>query len=293
MKACIECLPCLARNVIDLARRSAQGDPDLEQRIAAGGMRILADAAEAGYSLSPPCYARQLVDHALLLTDGAVPDPWAPEKKMSTELALKLMTKLDEIPGWNPDAFESRLRLSVAGNILDFAIYADLDMGDAIDAIREAFTTPLDAAAVVKLKEKMDEATSIFWIFDNCGEAVFDRLLIEPYREKATLAVRGKPVFNDITAAELDESGYGPGFARAVVSNDDGVAGVVPETCGPAFAEAFAASDLVVAKGQANFETLSDCTDHPIAFLFLAKCPVVTREVNGAPRSIQIFLKNF
>ena len=140
------------------------------------------------------------------------------------------MTKLDEIPGWDPDSFESRLRLSVAGNILDFAIYADLDMADAMETIREAFTKPLDTATVAKLKEKMDAAENIFWIFDNCGEAVFDRLLIEPYRKKMTLAVRGKPAFNDITAAELEESGYGPDFARAVVSNDDGVPGVVPKT---------------------------------------------------------------
>ena len=292
MRACIECLPCLARNAIDLARKSAQGDPDLEQRIAAGGMRILAEVAETGYPLPPPCYARKLIDHALLVSDGAVPDPWAPEKKISTELALKLMTKLDEIPGWAPDSFESRLRLSVAGNILDFAIYADLDMADAMETIREAFTKPLDTATVAKLKEKMDAAENIFWIFDNCGEAVFDRLLIEPYRKKMTLAVRGKPAFNDITAAELEESGYGPDFARAVVSNDDGVPGVVPKTCGQTFTEAFAASDLVIAKGQANFETLSDRKDHPIAFLFLAKCPVVVREVNATPRSIQVILRN-
>lgn len=292
MKACIECLPCLTRNVVNLARKSAQGDPDLEQRIAAGGMRILADAAEAGYPLFPSCYARQLIDNALLMSNGAVPDPWAPEKRMSTELALKLMTKLDEIPGWDPDSFESRLRLSVAGNILDFALYADLDMTDAMETIREAFIKPIDTAAVAKLKEKMDAATNIFWIFDNCGEAVFDRLLIEPYRKKTTLAVRGKPVFNDITAAELEESGYGPDFARAVVSNDDGVPGVVPETCGPAFAEAFAASDLVIAKGQANFETLNDRKDHPIALLLLAKCPVVIQELNTAPRSIQVILRN-
>ena len=316
MRACLDCLPCLARNAIDLARKSAQGDAALEARIAAEGMRILGRAAEEGYALPPPCYARQLIDNALAMCEGRVPDPWAPEKKTSTELALKLMEHLDEIPDWDPNSFESCLRLSVAGNILDFSVYADLDIAAAMETMSTAFTKPIFGAVVgsrvprdrghagrvplpgdelvAELKRRMDAAKSILWIFDNCGEAVFDRLLMEPYRDKITLAVRGKPAFNDIARAELAVSGYAEGFAASgVVSNDDGVPGVVDETCGAAFRAAFAAADLVVAKGQANFETMSERTDKPIAFLFLAKCPVVCREVGAQPQTIQVVLHNF
>ena len=294
MKACLDCLPCLARNATELARRSARGDAALEGRIVAEGMRILGRAAEEGYALPPPCYARQLIDNALAMSGGAVPDPWAEEKKTSTELALKLMDRLDEIPGWDPNSFESCLRLAIAGNILDFSIYADLDIAAAMETMATAFTKPVDTAAVAKLKRRMDAAKSILWIFDNCGEAVFDRLLMEPYRGKITLAVRGRPAFNDMTRAELAVSGYAEGFAAGgVVSNDDGVPGVVDETCGAAFRATFAAADLVVAKGQANFETMSERTDKPIAFLFLAKCPVVCREVGARPQTIQVVLHNF
>jgi len=294
LKACLDCLPCLARNATELARRSARGDAALEGRIAAEGMRILGAAAEAGYPLPPPCYARQLIDNALAMSSGVVPDPWAEEKRTSTEMALKLMARLDEIPGWDPNGFESCLRLAIAGNILDFSIYADLDIAAAMETMATAFSKSVDTAAVAELKRRMDEAKSILWIFDNCGEAVFDRLLMEPYREKITLAVRGKPAFNDLTRAELAESGYPEGYAAGgVVSNDDGVPGVVDETCGAAFRAAFAAADLVVAKGQANFETMSARTDKPIAFLFLAKCPVVCREVGAQPQTIQVVLHNF
>ena len=294
MKACLDCLPCLARNAIELARRSARGDAALEGRIAAEGMRILGAAAEAGYPLPPPCYARQLIDNVLAMSGGAVPDPWAEEKKTSTELAFKLMARLDEIPGWDPNRFESCLRLAIAGNILDFSIYADLDIAAAMETMATAFTKPVDTAAVAELKRRMDAAKSILWIFDNCGEAVFDRLLMEPYREKITLAVRGKPAFNDLTRAELAESGYPDGYAAGgVVSNDDGVPGVVDATCGTAFRAAFSRADLIIAKGQANFETMSARTDKPIAFLFLAKCPVVCREVGAQPQTIQVVLHNF
>ena len=305
-------MPCLARNATELARRSARGDAALEGRIAAEGMRILGRAAEEGYTLPPPCYARQLIDNALAMCGGAVPDPWAAEKKKSTELALKLMEAFSHkavlgVPQFTAaetDAmncvppglfdFEKRLRLAIAGNILDFSVYADLDIAAAMETMKEAFTKPVDAASVAELKRRMDAAKSILWIFDNCGEAVFDRLLIEPYREKITLAVRGKPAFNDLTRAELAESGYPEGFAAGgVVSNDDGVPGVVDATCGDAFRAAFSRADLIVAKGQANFETMSDRTDKPIAFLFLAKCPVVCREVGAQPQTIQVVLHNF
>ena len=291
MKACLDCLPCLARNAIDLARKSAQGDAALEAEIARSGLAILGNAAIDGYPLPPPCYARRLIDNALEKSGGKVPDPWGPEKRTSTELALKLMERLDDIPGWDPGSFESRLRLSVAGNILDFSIYSDLDIAAAMEQVSMAFTKPVDVAAVAEFKRRMDEAKSILWIFDNCGEAVFDRLLMEPYRAKLTLAVRGKPAFNDLTRAELRESGYEEGFAvGGVVSNDDGVPGVVDATCGAAFKAAFAAADLIVAKGQANFETMNERTDKPIVFLFLAKCPVVCRAVGAEPKTIQIRL---
>ena len=111
MKACLDCLPCLARNATELARRSARGDAALEGRIAAEGMRILGQAAADGYPLPPPCYARQLIDNALAMCGGAVPDPWAEEKRKSTELALKLVERLDEIPGWENTPEAARVPL--------------------------------------------------------------------------------------------------------------------------------------------------------------------------------------
>ena len=338
MRACKECIPCLGRNARELARRSARGDEALERRIADEGMRILADAEADGFTLPPPCYARCLIDNALSSCNGAVPDPWAKEKADSTELAKRLLAQLGFSTNANSNLcgsvalcennpanlvnlvekkdFEHRLRLAIAGNILDFSIYADLDISAAMEKMEEAFEKPIcgemishrDTEAqreslsananenpyVSALRERMDEARSILWIFDNCGEAVFDRLLLEPYRAKVTLAVRGRPAFNDMTRAELAASGYPDGWAGGgVVSNDDGIPGVVDATCGAEFRAAFAAADLVVAKGQANFETMNERTDKPIAFLFLAKCPVVCRTIGADPGTIQVRLHNF
>lgn len=288
MRACIDCLPCLARNAIDLARKTAV-DSVRQLDIAKSS---IVDLASSDMTLPPPCYARRMIDRTLAMSGGVTPDPYKPEKNKSTRLALDLLKRLDEIPGWDPDDFESRLRLAVSGNVLDFQIYADLKLEDALKVMEEAFLKPVDRAAVAELKRRMDAAKKILWVFDNCGEIVFDRLFLEPYREKVTLAVRGKPAFNDVTRAELAESGYCENFAGGgVVDNESGIPGVILSDAGKAMRKAFAESDLIICKGQGNFETLNDVEGYPLAFLFLAKCPVVIRTIGAEPRSIQVILK--
>lgn len=287
MKACIDCLPCLARNAIDLAKKTAV-DPAQQLEIAKAS---IAELVSSDLTLAPPCYARRMIDRTLAMSGGVTPDPYKPEKDKSTRLALDLLKRLDEIPGWNPADFESRLRLSVSGNVLDFQVYADLNLEDALQVMEEAFVKPVDRTAVAELKRRMDAAKKILWVFDNCGEVVFDRLFLEPYREKVTLAVRGRPAFNDITRAELAESGYGEDFAGGgIIDNESGIPGVLLPESGDAMRKAFAESDLIICKGQGNFETLNDVEGYPLVFLFLAKCPVVTRAIGAEPRSIQVRL---
>lgn len=288
MRACIDCLPCLARNAIDLAKKTVV-DPARQLEIAKAS---IAELVSSDLTLPPPCYARRMIDRTLEMSGGVTPDPYKLEKKKSTRLALDLLKRLEEIPGWDPDDFESRLRLAVSGNVLDFQIYADLKLEDALKVMEEAFVKPVDKAAVAKLKRRMDAAKKILWVFDNCGEIVFDRMFLEPYREKVTLAVRGKPAFNDVTRVELAESGYPEDFAGGgVIDNESGIPGVVLSEAGERMRKAFAESDLIICKGQGNFETLNDVEGHPIAFLFLAKCPVVIRTIGAEPRSIQVRLK--
>ena len=132
----------------------------------------------------------------------------------------------------------------------------------------------------------------ILYVLDNCGEAVFDRVFMEPYREKIVLGVRGCNVFNDVTREDLKDCGL-EGFTKGVVSNGpEGYPGVILQEASEDFLKEFNSADLVISKGQGNFETLSDSTA-PIAFLFLAKCPVVLREINAELHSIQVRTINF
>lgn len=283
MNTCLECLPCLGKNAVDAAKRSTS-DPDLQKKIMAESFRLL---AENDYTMPPPYTARRILDIALACTGKR--DLYESEKRKSNKLAKQLVAELANVSEYHADSFESRLRLAVAGNILDFGIFADLDIQSAMTAVKSAFTKPLDTGAVKDLQQRMDSARNILYILDNCGEAVFDRVFMEPYRDKITLGVRGRDVFNDVTADDLPDCGLA-GW-KYIGNGPVGIPGTILSECDDAFRKVFDRADLIIAKGQGNFETMNEY-GKPIAFLFLAKCPVVTRAIGVEINSIQVRLIN-
>ena len=112
---------------------------------------------------------------------------------------------------------------------------------------------------------------------DNAGEIVFDRLLIERLPPgKVTVAVRGFPVINDATLA--DAEGAGIHEVAEVIENGSDAPGTILDDCSESFRDRFDKADLVIAKGQGNYETLSE-VDKDIYFLLKAKCPVIARDI--------------
>ena len=287
MKTDLECLPCLARNAVITAQRSTD-DPAVRQQIVSESLHLLANADRR---LPPPFYARAIMDIALKHCSGRQADLYQQEKENSTTLAKRLLNELKTIPEYHPESFESRLRLAIAGNILDFGIFSDLNLQDAVQTVREAFTRPIDLTAMRKLQDKIASSEKILYILDNCGEAVFDRVFMEPFLYKITLAVRGRNSLNDVTRKELESSGFDPSAIR-IVDNGTGIPGVMEEFAGEEFRSALKNADLTIAKGQGNFETMNELKQ-PISFLFLAKCSVVIRELGAELKSIQIRNINF
>jgi uncharacterized protein with ATP-grasp and redox domains len=123
----------------------------------------------------------------------------------------------------------------------------------------------------------VNESESILYLADNAGEIVFDRLLIEQMpTEKVTVAVKGSPVINDATIEDAIHAGL-PQIVD-VIENGSDAPGTILENCSQAFRDHFAKADLVVAKGQGNYETLSDVNKN-IFFILKAKCPVISRNI--------------
>ena len=181
------------------------------------------------------------------------------------------------------------MRLAIGGNIIDYGVNPEFNLLEAEAGIREVFDLPFDREACADLKRRMDQAKSIFYMLDNCGEAVVDRLLMEPYADKLTIGVRGLPVLNDVTRREAKLSGID--FAP-IIDTGDCAPGVSLRHSSPEILDALSRADLVISKGQGNFESLDEEFTCPVYFLLRVKCKVVAERLNRPLGSIQIIGRN-
>ena len=128
-----------------------------------------------------------------------------------------------------------------------------------------------------RLRRRVQETKSILYLADNAGEIVFDRLLIEQLpRDRVTVAVKGGPVINDATREDAEAAGLID--LVEVIDNGSDAPGTILEQCSPSFQRRFAEADLVIAKGQGNYETLND-VPREVFFLLKVKCPVIARDI--------------
>lgn len=172
--------------------------------------------------------------------------------------------------------------MAIAGNVIDFGCRSHL--GD--DEVRQAIEDAMDPHApgfnngeVDDLRRAIEHAGDILYLTDNAGEIIFDRLLIEEMpTDRITLVVRGGPAINDATLEDAEVAGLSS--LVKVVDNGSDVPGTILDSCSPFFRSRFEQCDLVIAKGQGNYETLGG-EDLNIFFLFKAKCPVIARDVGS------------
>lgn len=217
-----------------------------------------------------------------------VKDPYQRAKAAQNRLALRLLPELRAALAKAADPLELAVKLSIAGNIIDMGAAGDVSLAGVRSAVRHAISEPLygNHAAFSRAVKK---ARSILYLADNAGEIVFDRLLVEQLGPgRVTLAVRGAPVLNDALLADARAAGLHR--IVAVIDNGSDVAGTVLEEVSPRFKKIFMAADLVLAKGQGNFETLSEAP-RPVCFLFKAKCPVIAERA-GVPLGAQVLLRS-
>ena len=138
-------------------------------------------------------------------------------------------------------------------------------------------------------KKRVRSATTVLYLADNAGEIVVDRLLVEAIGPaKTTAVVRGAPIINDATLADAKEAGLTD--LCTVIPNGAAIPGTVVERCSSEVQHAFADADLVISKGQGNYETLSDAP-REIFFLMKVKCPVIAART-GHPVGTQVLMKN-
>ncbi len=151
--------------------------------------------------------------------------------------------------------------------------------------VNQSLTQELNGS-IEKFKEAVLSANKILYLGDNSGEIVFDRLLIEqlPY-DKVTYAVRGYPVINDVTMDDAVATGITK--LVTVIDNGSDAPGTILDECSDKFKRVFHDADMIISKGQGNYESLSDSNKN-IFFIFKVKCRVVAENTKSALGSMVI-----
>lgn len=280
MRTYPECMECFDRTIRYLAEKHARNKEN-HQKI----LKTALDAAAAfDPELPPPTLARET--YKIIADLSGKPDAYEQEKHLSTIAAKQLLETLLSEESIDLNDFETRVRLAIAGNIIDFGVNTQLNLDTAKQIILDSFEKPVNRDNMLRFQEKIESANNILYLLDNCGEAVFDKILMEPYGEKITLCTRGFPVLNDVTRKELEMSGLN-GITKQVIDTGDYTPGITLEKSSGEFLSAFREADLIIAKGQGNYETLSDRPE-PIIFLFMAKCLTVCKHLNDKINSLQV-----
>jgi len=279
MKTHLECLPCFLKQALSAARFVT----DDEARQAVILRQVLREAAQMDLNAPPPVMGYKI--HKALREATGNPDPYREAKRRFNALALRLLPEVRKKVQAAADPWDAATRVAIAANVIDFAIRGRIQEESVYELIDQFLEMPLHGDPKL-LHQAAENAQSILFLTDNAGEIVFDRLLLEQMPlDRVTVAVKGGPVINDATMEDAREAGL-PELVR-VIDNGADAPGTLLQFCSPEFREYFEGVDLIIAKGQANYESLSD-TERPVFFLLKIKCPVVAADTGLSMGSLAL-----
>ncbi len=270
MKTFLDCMPCFIRQALD-AVRLATSDEITHERVLCG---VMDAASRMNLNQSPPVMGQQI--HRIVRELSRNEDPYKHAKDRFNRHALDIYPQYKKMIERSTMPLETAVRLAIAGNIIDLGPSSEIDQSGIDDAMAHALSGRL-LGNIGLLEEAVRSAENILYLGDNSGEIVFDRLLIEQLPvNKVTFAVRGSPVINDATMADAEETGMTA--LVKVVDNGSDAPGTIIKECSDVFRRQFDKADLVISKGQGNYETLSD-VEKDIFFILKAKCPIIAQHI--------------
>ena len=269
MQTYLDCYPCFLRQSIEAARMAGASQAQQHQVV----LQVLERLRKIPPGATPPEIGLEV--HHLVREVTGNPDPYLKVKNEATQRALEMLPKLRKIRDDSSDKLETAIRLSIAGNIIDFGINKSFELWREVERVldQELAINDIDL-----LREKLAQAEAILFLADNAGETVFDLILIEALSKPITYVTKGGPVLNDAT--RKDAIAVGLDKAAEVIDNGLQAPGTILSLSPKDFQSQFKEAELILAKGMGNYETLSE-VNAPIFFLLQVKCPVIARDIGA------------
>jgi len=267
MKTYLECIPCFVKQALRVGQISTNDETKIKEILNITGKMIPKIPMQA----SPPEISKMVYDEIKVITKNE--DPYKEIKLHNIEKAKELVPHMKEIIDKDENPLFEAARMAIAGNVIDFGIYESVNIEKEI---MKSIETDLTINDFDDFVEKLETVKNILYIGDNTAEAVFDKLFIEQLGKPVKFVVRGKPILNDITESEAKLIGIDD--VAEVISSGTSAPGNILSDCTSEFLNIMDKADLIISKGQGNFEALSD-TNYQIFFFLKAKCNVIARDI--------------
>ena len=273
-----QCLQCHFNKNLQTARELGTDDQAMQFAQAMMAMYLKNPHASSALEFGPE------VNDLLRRFYGLEGDRFLEEKQLSNAFVLERMDALRRRSLEAPDPVYAGLQFSILGNYIDFsALYGEVSFEKLDELLDNALEMELDRDAYAQLLADLEKGKELLYLTDNAGEIGFDRIFAEAIRERfphlsVTFCVRGGPTLNDATR----EDAAAVGIPFPVIDNGNTIAGTMLKFLGEEARAALEKADVIIAKGQANVETLLG-SGYNIYFAFLVKC-IRFQELFGKPK---------
>lgn len=281
MNTQFECIPCIVNSYLRLVETDV-----IPENLQEGLLRkLLLFLSETDYSQSPPALGREL--HQIIREELKDPDPYLRIKKKYNKMMLDLYPSFRERVEQSDDPFDTAMRLAIAGNVIDFGAKYQFDVMETIDQVVHKKLAIDDSRM---LRKSLEQAQTLLYIGDNCGEIVLDKLFLESIQvPRKYFVVRQGPIINDITPDDAIMTGMD--LVAQVITTGDVAPGAVWETSSEEFRNLFNLADVVISKGQGNLEGLLNVPHDQLYFLLVTKCDLIAETI-GVGKGAYVIKRN-
>jgi uncharacterized protein with ATP-grasp and redox domains len=277
MNTHVDCIACIVKKADKLADKYIK-----DKRQKYDFMKqVLKEIIDTEYDRSSPIIDAKFF--RIAKKELGIEDIYKEEKRFFNDKLLSMEKEIEEMLDGAEDRLFDSLKIASAGNIIDFSALSDIDINFVSEIIYETLGKYFDEGLFHRLKNELKNARSLLYLGDNTGEIVLDKIFIKEIARhypqlKITFAVRGEAIFNDVT----EEDAYYIGMDKHahIINNGADLPGTDLLEVSEEFRGSFDKADIVIAKGQGNYESLSGCSKN-IYYLFLCKCDMMIQKLSA------------
>ena len=287
MKTYLECIPCFFKQTIEACKMMGLPEEKTKEILNKVALQI----PNIEMNATPPAMGR--IIHNIVKKHTNNPDPYKEIKMKSNKIALAFYPGLKEMVRNSENRLLKAVEIAIAGNIIDYGAIFNLNIEKELNLILNSEEEKIKNEeakyfAFSEFVKSLKSTKTLLYIADNAGEIVFDRILIEEIQTyypdiHLYCAVREKPIINDCIISDAVSVGIDK-IATVISSGSDGP-GTILELCSREFLDIWDKSDLIISKGQGNFESLSGAMGN-IFFMFIVKCRVLSQDIGCNLRDV-------